>query len=172
VTSFVWDVPFGEHLSSPILRRAVAGWQVDAINTVYSGFPFSVLAGTDPALNGDNLETADLVGNPNLGSGRSKGAQILQWFNTAAFAKPATGTFGTAGEDILTAPGLWDTDFAIYKVVEIKEGVRLQIRGQFYNVFNHAALGAPNGTLSSVNFGKILSTGNPRLVELGAHLEF
>ena len=50
----------------------IAGWQVNAINTVYSGQPLTVLSGKDPLLNGDNLETADLVGNPSLTGGRAK----------------------------------------------------------------------------------------------------
>jgi hypothetical protein len=172
VTSFIWDLPFGEHSPSRFIKTVVAGWQVNAINTVYSGLPLTVKSGKDPALNGDNLEDADLVGSPKLPGGRSKAAQISEWFNTAAFAQPATGTYGTAGASILTAPGLWDTDFAMFKVFNIREGLRFQIRGEFYNIFNHAALGPPNTTLSNGSFGKITSTGNPRVVELGAHLEF
>ncbi len=172
VTSFIWNLPFGERSSSRFVQKAVAGWQVNAINTVYSGEPLSVLSGKDPLLNGDNLETANLVGSFALPGGRSKAAQIAEWFNTAAFAQPATGTFGTAGQSILTGPGLWNTDFGIYKTFKVREGVNLQIRGQFYNVFNHAALGNPNTTLSNGSFGKITSTGTPRVVELGAHIEF
>ncbi len=172
VTSFIWDVPFGERSSSRLVRRALAGWQVNAINTVYSGEPLTVLSGKDPLLNGDNLETANLVGNPIISGSRSKAAQIAEWFNTAAFAQPATGTFGTAGDSIFTGPGYWDTDFGLYKVVKLREGIKLQIRGQFYNVLNHASLGNPNTTLSNGSFGKITSTSTPRVVELGAHLEF
>src|SRR5208283_4719383 len=145
---------------------------VNAINTVYSGQPLTVLSGKDPLLNGDNLETANLVGNPRLVGGRPKNFQIAQWFNTGAFVQPATGTFGTAGDGILTGPGLWNTDFGIYKTFKIRENMHLQIRGQFYNVFNHPALGNPNATLSNGSFGKITSTGAPRVVELGAHIEF
>jgi hypothetical protein len=172
VSSFIWNLPFAENSSSPILRRVIAGWQVNAINTIYGGQPLTVLSGKDPLLNGDNLETANLVGSPAMAGGRAKSAQIAEWFNTAAFAQPATGTFGTAGDSILTGPGLWNTDFGIYKTFKFRENMHLQIRGQFYNVFNHPALGNPNTTLSNGSFGKITSTGTPRVVELGAHLEF
>jgi len=172
VTSFIWDVPFGENSSSRVVQSVIAGWQLNAINTVYSGAPLTVLSGKDPLVNGDNLETADLVGNPIISGSRSKAAKVAQWFNTAAFAQPAVGTFGTGGDSIFTGPGLWNMDFGIYKTFKIREGMHMQIRGQFYNVMNHAALGNPNTTLSNGTFGRITTAGSPRVVELGAHLEF
>jgi hypothetical protein len=175
VTSFIYNVPFGEHSSSRLVRSAIAGWQVDAINTVYSGPFLSVTSGKDPALNGDNAEDADLIGNTKIPGPRTKAQQIAQWFNIAAFAQPATGTFGTAGKGIMNGPGYWDMDFGLYKVFSFNERFKLQIRGQAYNVFNHVALGNPTTTLSSGTFGRITGTNGiyaPRVMELGAHLVF
>lgn len=172
VTTFIWDLPFGQHLSLPILRGLASGWELNAINTVRSGSPLTVRSGRDPLLNGDNLGTADLVGNPSLAGGRSEGERILEWFNINAFSQPAIGTYGTTGVNTLTGPGTWNVDCGIYKSFKIKEDVNLQLRGEFYNMLNHTNLGDPNTTLSNGTFGRITSTGDPRVIEVGAHLSF
>ncbi len=172
VTTFIWDLPFGKHLSSAILRSVASGWELNAINTVRSGAPLTVRSGRDPLLNGNNLETADLIGNPSLPGGRSEGERILEWFNTDAFAQPAIGSYGTTGINTIIGPGTWNVDCGIYKSFAIKEDVNLQIRGEFYNMLNHPNLGNPNTTLSNGTFGRITGTGDPRVIEVGAHLSF
>ena len=37
-------------------------------------------------------------------------------------------------------PGYWNLDGGIYKRIDISERYAIQIRGEFYNVFNHANL--------------------------------
>ncbi|MGH9438351.1 MAG: hypothetical protein ACRD22_10760 [Terriglobia bacterium] len=72
----------------------------------------------------------------------------------------------------LTGPGTWNVDCGIHKSFRLKEDVNLQIRGEFYNMLNHTNLGNPNTTLSNGTFGRITSTGDPRVIEVGAHLSF
>ena len=97
---------------------------------------------------------------------------MAKYFNTAAFAMPAVGTFGTAGWNILEAPGIYNIDLGIFKNFPIKEGQRMQFRLETFNSLNHANLGGPDANFSSANFGKILSTTGPRVVELGLKYVF
>ncbi len=59
------------------------------------------------------------------------------------------GTFGNSGRDNLRGPGFNDTDMAVIKDTKIREGMNLQFRAEFFNLFNHANYGVPiaaNGT--------------------------
>lgn len=167
VTSFIWDIPYGSHLSSRTLRQVAGGWQLNAINTLRSGAPFTISSGHDTALLGIGGETADLVGNPYLANRNRK-----EFFNTAAFTQPPTGGFGTVGLNTMTGPVHWDTDLGLAKSFSLVENMNLKFRGEFYNVFNHTNFNNPNSTLSSPAFGTITGSGDPRVIELGAHLQF
>jgi hypothetical protein len=50
--------------------------------------------------------------------------------------------------------------------------LRLQLRFEFYNVFNRVNLGGINSNLTSASFGKATSQLNPRNIQLGAKLMF
>ncbi|MGH9342995.1 MAG: carboxypeptidase regulatory-like domain-containing protein [Terriglobia bacterium] len=172
VTSFIWQIPGAEHLSSALLRYFLSGWQVTGIFTLHSGTLLNLLSGLDNSLTGIGGDTPDVVGDWRLSDGRSKAAEIQEWFNTAAFQKNAIGTFGGLGVNVLSGPGFWNWDFAGSRNFNITERTQLQIRGSFYNAFNHANLNNPNTTFTSPAFGTITSASNPRVIELSAHLSF
>ena len=48
--------------------------------------------------------------------------------------------------------------------------MRLQFRGEFFNLLNRVNLGNPNTNLSSAQFGRITSAGSPRVIQLAARL--
>jgi hypothetical protein len=43
-----------------------------------------------------------------------------------------------SGRDAFRAPGFWDVDLGIYKTISITERLKLQLRGETFNIFNHA----------------------------------
>jgi hypothetical protein len=113
----VYDWPFANNASG--LRRAIlGGWRSSGILIVQSGAPFTVnlssAAGQDVAqiglVGGNNLERPNLVGDPN-GGPQNVGA----WFRITAFALPAQDTFGSAGRNVVTGPGLATIDFSLQK---------------------------------------------------------
>jgi hypothetical protein len=107
--------------------------------------------------------------NPNLSSSVRS---VNQWFNTGAFTQPASLTFGNEGLGILRAPGLVDFDFILSRKFRITEQVRMELRGDFFNAFNHTNLGLPGQTFGAATFGVISSSGPGRQIELGARLVF
>ncbi len=170
--SSVWMAP-SPRTRNRLVTAAVGGWQLAGILTANSGAPLTVRAGVDRSLNGQNLDTADLVGDWKINQSRSRGDEVQRWFNTAAFALPALGTVGTSGIDILRGPAMSNFDLAAYKNFQIAERFKFQFRAEFFNVLNHTVLGNPNTTLTNGNFGKILSTQTlPRIGELGLKLQF
>src|SRR5262249_13333485 len=105
VTSLLWDLPWARRGGPRGRRVAIGGWQLSGIASAISGAPLTVRAGRDNSLTGIGGDTADLLGNRQLPGGRSKQNQLAAWFNTAAFAQNAAGTFGTTGIGRLRGPG-------------------------------------------------------------------
>jgi hypothetical protein len=66
------------------------------------------------------------------------------------------------------------------KDVPVREGLRVRLRADVFNVFNRAQYGAPNSDWSKVNFGEITTTisnyatgrGTPREFQLSAKVSF
>lgn len=168
--SYVWSIPTGPLHGLP--KAALGGWELTGIYTAVSGAPLTVRAGVDRSLNGQGLDTADLTGNPRLSNDRPRNELLQRWFNTSAFALPALGSVGTAGINILRGPEFSNLDAGIFRNFRITERMQMQFRGEFFNALNHTVLGNPNTTFTSSNFGKILSTGTPRVGELGLKLSF
>jgi hypothetical protein len=84
----------------------------------------------------------NLIGNPRLTShGAYHGTN--QWFNEAAFAAPAPGTFGNAGRNLLNGPGLSQVNFSLGKTFAIWESVKFEVRADASNVFNHPSFNLP-----------------------------
>ena len=124
-----------------VKNAIVGGWQVNGIVTFQRGFPITITAADAGGLN-DSFGTnrADIVGDP-YPSGFEK--TVNAWFNTAAFAQPAPGRFGSIGRNTLRGPGINNMDLALFKNFEIGKGSRLQFRFESFNTFNHTQFNAP-----------------------------
>jgi hypothetical protein len=155
-----YDLPFGRgkqwlHDASGVENKLAGGWQLNGIATIVGGFPFTPTAGTNRSGDGDTRNpdrpnvnssfTGPVVtGNPN------------GWYNPAAFALPAPGTYGNLGRGVFSGPGLGDLDFSVMKDTAISERVNLQFRAEFFNLFNNTNFGPPNPIVFSA--GKVSSS--------------
>src|SRR5207249_10198151 len=146
----LYQLPFGRGRqflnSNSIVDAILGGWQISDTLVIQSGQPFTPVMNTDTSysLAGSNFKLyPNLVGNPQL-SGRS----VKQWFNEAAFAAPAAGTFGNVHRNQLTGPGLTTTNLSLSKTFTIWEQVKLQVRGDANNAFNHPSFGLPGNQLT------------------------
>jgi hypothetical protein len=188
VGQIVYEVPFGRGrrfaLHGPV-DQIVGGWRVSSLFQWHGGVPFtpviqgSVASAIDPGLGpsfsaGSTLYP-DLVGNPGV-SNRSH----ANWFNPAAFANPAPGVFGNNGRNTLIGPGFTNVDFSLAKEFSIYEPVKLEIRADMFDVFNHINWGNPDanvgysgGALADTTAGTVTSpVGGTRIIQLGAHFRF
>jgi hypothetical protein len=84
----------------------------------------------------------------------------VQYFNPAAFAKPAAGTYGDLGRDALYGPGFGSVDFSIFKRTPITEHVSVEFRAEIFNLFNRMNWANPNATFTSGSFGELTATKN------------
>jgi hypothetical protein len=166
--SFVYDLPRSESFGS-IASALLNDWQVNGIFTARSGLPFTVKSGTDRSLTAIGQDNADQVGDIAAPAGADK----TVWFNPAAFAAAALGTFGNTGRNAFRGPGFATFDFAIAKNFRIREGSRLQFRMETFNLFNRTNFNNPNSTVTAgANFGKLLSANDPRVLQFGLRFVF
>ncbi len=177
--SYAYPLPFFKNQSGP-LKQALGGWELSGIFTYNSGLPLTVTSslGNDPGGLGsvNNASSAagvrpDLIGDVNSGSDIHT---INKWFNTAAFAEVPVGVVrpGNAGRSILDAPGIVRWDFSLFKTFTITERARFQLRGEAFNVMNHANFNAPTVALGNANFGRILGARDPRQIQVAGKLMF
>ncbi len=174
VSNFLYDLPFLKGRQGWI-HSAFGDWQVGGIWTLQSGAPFTVNLSTDVANNGEPLSAPSQ--RPNLTCNPNSGPKTpAQWFNTSCFTTPAAFTYGNAGRDIVTGPGLDDFDATLQKQFPIRESMQLQFRLDVFDFFNHPNFNAPVGAgrtfSTSSSFGQITSANDPRDLQFSLRLAF
>ena len=86
--------------------------------------------------------------------------------------RPAPGTFGNAGRNTLTGPGYENVNASLVKNTNFGERLNLQLRAEFFNLFNHPNFNLPDNFLLSPSFGRITSARDSRHIQFGAKLLF
>ncbi len=171
VTSFIWHLP-DFATQAGWVRHVIGGWQTNAIVTLESGGPFSIVSGRDNSQSGVNRDRADIAGNPELDTSRPRGELVARYFDTTVFTVNAPGTFGNSGRNILRGPGFASVDFGLVRNVRLTRGHAVQFRAEFFNAFNRVNLGNPANSVSAPNFGQITSAGSPRVIQLAVKYSF
>ena len=178
--SSVYELPFGagKHLlAQPGVGRAIlGGWQLSGIATARTGLPVNVVINRSNSVLPDKyavsgVERPDLV--PGVSLIPPGGQTPNSWINAAAFATPASGTYGNAGRNLIRAPGLWQMDLAVVKKVPLKERFGVEFRAEAFNVFNRAQFGVPQANLSTpLTFGVITTPVNQLATGSGTPRQF
>jgi hypothetical protein len=181
-TSGLYELPFGHSKAllggaSRLVDAVVGGWQVGAIFTLSTGFPFSVGCTSNGTYqNTDTTCRADATGlNPNISNPTPN-----VWFNKEAFvnrtdfvAGVGPYRFGTSGRNVVTGPGIAGLDFSAQKVFRITERSNLEFRSEFFNLPNHPIFGLPGATVGTTAYGVISSTRvDSRQIQFGLKLRF
>jgi len=94
-----------------------------------------------------------------------------EFFNTAAFQQ-ASGAFGNERPGAVLGPGYQLWDISPIKNFNFTERVRLQLRFESFNPFNHGSPNAINTTFGRGAFGTVTGYHDPRNLQLGAKLQF
>jgi hypothetical protein len=164
VASGIYSLPFASN-------RFTAGWQVALILQAQSGNPMNIVT-TNGGVNGVAGTLRPDVSGPIRVFGT-----VERWFDTSVFA--AVPRFGNLGRNVITGPGIQNADVSIAKDTIIGEALRMQLRAEIFDLFNHANFAQPGNVVGSPSFGRITSTrfptgelGSSRQIQVGVKLFF
>ena len=181
VFSVVYDLPFGKgHRvgggAPGWVNMLIGGWQTNGIYTYQSGQPLNFGVSGAPAYAGNRASYTGAAEAQTSGSisdrlgGVSGGPGYL---NAAAFRVPQSFEFGDTPrlDSRNRGPASVNLDFSLIKSFPITETVRLQLRGEAFNVTNTPVFGLPNTTVGNPGFGVIGSQANqPRNLQIALKL--
>jgi hypothetical protein len=154
-------------VGSPLMQRVTGSWQLSIIFSATTGGPVNVTDGTDVSLSGVGLDRPNTVADATLSN-----PTIKKWFNTAAFQKQAPGTFGNTGRNSLRGPGAWNFDTSLTRNFQLQERLKMNLRFEAFNLFNHARFGNPSASLNSASFGQITTAMDPRILQMAMKFLF
>ncbi len=170
VASYNWAIPFDRAFSNAP-RRLTQGWNLVGISRFSSGFPITLSQSSgDQSLTGDSAnDTPNLVGKVQTQNAHNPGPNGPNtYFLPDAFATETYAGFGTANRRFFHGPGILNTDFAIEKNTRLTESMSVQLRAEFFNIFNHTQFNNPDGNFSSSQFGVVTTARDPRIGQFSA----
>jgi hypothetical protein len=152
--------------SNQALNAFLGEWQIAPLVRWQSGSRFSVTTGVDNALSGMGGQRAVQVSDNVFGD-----KTVDNYLNMAAFTSPAAGTYSTLKPNAFVGPSRFQNDLAVSKRFRI--GTRsFQFRWEVFNVLNKANFNNPTSALNSSNFGRILTAGDPRIMQFAVKFDF
>jgi hypothetical protein len=193
--NYVYDFPDFRNKGA-FMKLVLGGWESSGVIRAWSGTPFSLRCGGNSGTSATGVGSAaplfcDFIGggpvyapghkDPNTGS-------LIQWINPFVFAQPKASTIGNTTRNEFRGPGYQNWNVSLFKNFNFSESMRLQLRLETFNVWNHLQFGGSNGgvnrTISTPGFGsppststvgtagKLNSARDPRQIQLGAKFYF
>jgi Carboxypeptidase regulatory-like domain len=164
--SFVYN---GYAFANRKLDLIAGRWSPSFLVSYNTGYPFTVLTGTDASLTGIGLDRPDSISDVNP---YVRNTTNMQWVTPSAYTPNRPGTFGDIGMNSVVGPHYVDSDVSLRKLFTTYREQNLELRFEFFNIFNHPNLDAPVTRLNSRSFGQIQDAGAPRILQLAAKYVF
>jgi hypothetical protein len=155
-TSLNYEVPFRG--DSALARHLLGGFSFNGTFVARTGYPFTIydctfanitcariVSKNGVVVNRDNppdAGEANLFTLVNLDAFRDAAGNV----RSSPLPNPITGNynFGPYGpmtpRNAFTGPGFWNVDFGVFKRIRLNETMSIQLRAEFFNIFNHANL--------------------------------
>jgi hypothetical protein len=158
VVNFIYEPNVGKgraHLNAGFVGRVLEGWSITGLVSAQTGHPFDIFGNRDSNHTGLSAR-ATIIGNPAQPAGSDK-----------TFTGPALSAFELTPYDqqpnlsknFFYGPNEVNVDSALLKNTSITERAKLQLRFEFFNLFNHTQFGQPGNALASPGtFGQSTST--------------
>ena len=191
VVSYVINLPFGHGQkfasnANGFANALISGWALNGISSFQTGYPMYLIT------SGNKLSSQYGAGviRPNYtpgctktlgGSAFSRTLPGATWFNTSCFSLPNTPGLSGAGSSAsygfgneprvdggLRNAGVENWDLSAVKDTTLHENIKLQLRFEFYNIFNRTQFGPPTPTVDNAHFGQVTVQANQPRVAQGA----
>jgi hypothetical protein len=183
VLAAVYDLPFGRQRwmggdMNRILDAVVGGWSLNALLTLQSGQPIPFALANSSIADGQQRPNITCS---NLGTGLSmhdvafSNDPNASYFNGNCFGIPDDQVPGNAPRfsSNVRSQGIKDIDMGFFKDFTVKEGMKLQLRAEFFNLTNSVRFATPDSFLGDSDFGKVEQTANhPRTGQIAVRFEF
>ena len=174
--SYVSELPFGKGRAWATrgLASAILGdWTLSSLFSYKGGFPLAINA---PITGGGNRPNSTGM-SARLPNGRTRAAEIQQWFDTGVFLLPPSYTYGNVSRTLpdTRGPSTTNIDLSLVRNIRFLERLDLQVRGEAFNLLNTPHFAMPITNLASVQFGQITGTqiaGLPRVMQFALKLRF
>lgn len=189
VANFFYHLPFFK-TQDGFAGHVLGGWEASGIVQLDSGTSQNVtqaadnfacaldasnacVAGSAPGTypGGIDINPSDIAPRPDRIAPIHMTKTLTQWFSTGSFAH-AIGHFGNSGNGVLLGPGLNLWDLSAIKNIAAGDHASFQLRGEFFNAFNHNSFAAIDTGLDDSTFGQALSSHDPRVIQLGGKFIF
>ena len=169
--AYQWDLPFGRGRRwggdwNAAANALLGGWAIEGFTRFNSGPPVNVRSGRDIANVGRSYQRPDVTCDPNSGPKTAE-----RWYNVDCFQFPKQYMYGNAGAFIVQAQGINAWDVSVAKQFQLAESQRLELRGEFFNMFNTTHFRKPGNriydTLASGSVARIFALQvEPRQIQL------
>ena len=174
MVSYAYRLPF-DKLPGP--KRLTDGWSFNGITRFATGFPVYIWENDDNSMLGTSgVGQGNDIDEPN----RAPGSLNFQnprsgkpYFNTSLFTTEAVGQLGNSSRRFFGGPGWNNFDLSMTKDLKLTESKSLQFRAEFFNAWNHAQFGGPQGQISNnPTFGVITSANAARIGQVAMKFFF
>jgi hypothetical protein len=180
VVNHTYEFPFGEQRHflnrGGAVARVIGNWQISGVTTLQTGGPLTAqVAGNQSNNNGSGAFASERPNATGLPVSLPRGDRsTLDFFNTAAFALPASGQLGTAGRNTITGPGMVNFNMSLGRFFTFSREKNLRARFSIdtANTFNHPNYSGVATTINAQNFGWVTSVGSMRAVTLSLRMNF
>lgn len=181
--ALIVDLPLGRgrwigNDMNRLLDGVIGGWSISTLVTVQSGQPLWVSMGNARLADGNQRPNVLCGGRTGI-SADTAAIQQIPFLDVNCFADPGDQIPGNAPRYFsnLRTNGIHNIDSNLYKEFTPKEGMKIQLRAEFYNLFNHPRFAPPDTAFApgDTQFGIISSTAAgylPRRLQIGVRFEF
>ncbi len=180
LVNYTYEFPFGEQRHflnrGGAAAKVIGNWQVSGVTTVQSGSPFTASVGGNQSNNNGSgafaSERPDATGLP-VSLPRAD-RTTLDFFNTAAFALPASGQLGTEGRNTITGPGTVNFNASLGRFFTLSREKNLRARFSIdaNNIFNHPNYTSISTNINALNFGWVTGVSAMRAITLSLRANF
>jgi hypothetical protein len=177
-SNYYYELPFGDRhrfAQKGASAAAFGNWRLSGNIAWQTGMPFTAMAppsGTsDTGGGGIFAFRADQICNPNVSPSQRN---PLDFFNTACFVTPPTGQYGDAGRNTIEGPGMftWNAQVAKWFPFGKDNNRRVDIRWEIVNITNTPHFTGLSTTVGSLTYGRVLSAGGNRTMDIMMRINF
>ncbi len=177
--SYTYELPFDYLFKRN--NNLTRGWKISGITQFTDGLPIQISEPDDRDLRGDTgIIYSGSTDEPNYTKGKGYADRNPRhrkpYLNTSLWSQEPLGTIGNSPKRMLHSPGMDNWNLALLKDVHLRESMAVELRAEFFNVFNHAqfyGIGSVDGNWDDgPSFGLVTSAADPRIGQLAVKFNF